>query len=79
MRTYRILPALLLVASLASAQQLNDANFETVLRAVRPAPEELEWQRVGWQPTLWHAVIEAHEARKPILLWTMNGHPLGHT
>ena len=71
--------ALALLASLASAQQLNDANFETVLRAVRPAPAELEWQRIGWQPTLWRAVIEAHRAKKPILLWAMNGHPLGHT
>ena len=79
MRTPFALFLLLLAATPVAAQQLNESNFDTVLRAVRPAEAELAWQKIGWQPTLWHAVIEAHKAKKPILLWAMNGHPLGHT
>ena len=37
------------------------------------------WRAIGWKPSLWEAVVEANEEEKPILLWTMNGHPLGQT
>ena len=69
---FRLLAAFLL-AGPALAQ-----DFEAVARRVLPASSEQVWQALDWQPTLWDGVIAAHGANKPVLLWAMNGHPLGH-
>lgn len=37
------------------------------------------WLAIPWRPALGPAVLEASKKRKPILLWAMNGHPLGCT
>ena len=44
-----------------------------------PLVERETWLEVEWHSVFWDAVVEAHEVRKPILLWAMNGHPLGCT
>lgn len=44
-----------------------------------PPRAEQTWLDVAWRPVFWDAVVEAQEARKPVLLWAMNGHPLGCT
>ena len=44
-----------------------------------PKKSERTWAGIGWQPTLWDAVERAHEQKKPIVLWAMNGHPLACT
>ena len=64
----------LLIAGTALAQ-----DFDAVAKRVLPETSEQVWQALEWQPTLWDGVIAAHTAKKPVLLWTMNGHPLGHT
>ena len=66
-----LLIALVLTAS-ATAQ-------DDVARRVLPGKSEMVWQQLDWRPTLWDAVVEAHEKKRPVLLWAMNGHPLGHT
>jgi hypothetical protein len=66
--------SLLLFAGLAAGQEPLP-----VVRHVLPKESELAWRSIDWKPTLWDAVIEAHASRKPILLWAMNGHPLGLT
>ena len=58
---------------------LNAKTYARWLNYVRPSADELRWQRVPWRPTFWAAVTEAQAAEKPILLWVMNGHPLGCT
>lgn len=65
---------LLVVLSCAATAQDTD-TFKTVC----PSPEELLWKKIEWEPTLWAGVVEAHKQKKPVMLWTMNGHPLGHT
>lgn len=65
---------LLLFACAASAQ-----DVDTILRLVVPKADELAWQSIRWRPTLWEAVVEAQAGKKPVLLWAMNGHPLGLT
>lgn len=64
---------LLLLATCSAAQ--GNSEFKKIC----PAPSELEWMKIGWEPSLWAGVVDAHALKKPILLWTMNGHPLGHT
>ncbi len=58
---------------------LTDETFERWRDYVLPAPDELLWLEIPWRPTFWRGVRAAHEQRKPILLWAMNGHPLGCT
>ncbi len=66
-------------APAARAADLTDATFEQVRDAILPKPAELAFCDIGWRPTLWEAVLEADRADKPVLLWAMNGHPLGCT
>jgi hypothetical protein len=46
---------------------------------VKPAAGEDRWARIPWRTSLWQARQEAARAGKPILLWEMDGHPLGCT
>ena len=79
----RALPAvliMLLVASAASAGDALDAkSWRKTLKHVLPDKQELRWQDVEWNATLWDAVIAAHKEKKPILLWAMNGHAMACT
>ena len=70
---------LLLTPALLSAGELTAKSWVRVMDHVLPDKAELRWQKVGWHATLWDAVIEAHEEKKPILLWAMNGHALACT
>jgi hypothetical protein len=62
-----------------SSPQLTDRTFKAWLAYLRPKPDEVAWQAVPWRTRLWDAVAEAQRLDKPILFWTMNGHPLGCT
>lgn len=46
---------------------------------IRPSADELRYESIGWRNQFWPAVQLAKELGRPILLWTMNGHPLGCT
>ena len=61
------------------APRLDDATFATLWSQVLPDPHELEWQEIPWRAVLADAVRQAQAADQPILLWAMNGHPLGCT
>jgi hypothetical protein len=39
----------------------------------------LAWQQIPWATTFKDGIVAADAAGKPLLLWTMNGHPLGCT
>ncbi len=54
-------------------------NYRKWLKFIRPNKEELSFERIGWRSQFWPAVQEARQLGRPILLWTMNGHPLGCT
>ena len=81
-----MLTACLLLASAASAQErpvrwpapeLDDDNLRQWMTFIRPTREELKWRQVRWHKSL--SVAEAKRLQRPILLWTMNGHPCGET
>ncbi len=46
---------------------------------LEPDQKSLEWRSIPWHPTYHEGAIAASEAGKPLLLWLMNGHPLGCT
>jgi hypothetical protein len=61
----------------AAEPKLTDAEYRSVLAAVRPAPGEDAFDLIPWQTSLWEARQRAAREGKPILLWEMDGHPLG--
>ncbi|MFY9345981.1 MAG: hypothetical protein WAT39_26055 [Planctomycetota bacterium] len=71
-----IVPALL---PTLAAQTFDAATFERDLAAIVPRPDELAWRTIAWRTELRTALVEASRADKPVLLWAMNGHPLGQT
>ena len=80
--TRRLLTAFAAVVALAPATYsaepaLSDAEYAAVLRTVRPAPGEDTFALVPWRTSLWEAREQAARQGKPILLWEMDGHPLG--
>jgi hypothetical protein len=54
-------------------------QFESLQALIRPQPSEEKWLQVPWQTNLWEARRKAAAEGKPILLWEMDGHPLGCT
>jgi len=78
-------------AAVAPAQQAATAPVETSQSAqpdarldawrdhIRPGDAERAWERIGWHASFADGLRAADAARKPLLLWMMNGHPLGCT
>jgi hypothetical protein len=58
---------------------LDAASLAEVVRRVVPGSDELAWRAIPWRATLRAGLQDATEERKPVLLWAMNGHPLGTT
>jgi hypothetical protein len=58
---------------------LNGDTFRSWQEIICPRPDELVWRRIPWRTSLQGALEEAHSGDKPLLLWLMNGHPLGCT
>jgi hypothetical protein len=56
---------------------MTDAEFTKLLAAVRPCAGEDEFDKIPWLISIWDAREKAAKAGKPILLWEMDGHPLG--
>jgi hypothetical protein len=71
--------ALALAAPAAGAQEPEPTDFAALRAAIVPCESELQWQKIPWRASLWHAVLEGRATRRPILLWAMNGHPLACT
>lgn len=71
--------ALVLLGQIDARWDPNAENFRAISQAIQPSAEENSWKRIGWRNAFWPAVQEARRLGRPILLWTMNGHPLGCT
>lgn len=54
-------------------------NLEAWANFIRPNDDELSYEKIGWRSSFWPAIEEARRLGRPVLLWTMNGHPLGCT
>ena len=46
---------------------------------IKPTKEELAWAQIPWRSTFYDGLIDSDREQKPLLLWVMNGHPLGCT
>jgi hypothetical protein len=71
---------LLALPMLLSADAGLDAKQAAAVKAaVVPTEQDEKWLEIGWKANLWEARKEAAAKGKPILLWEMDGHPLGCT
>lgn len=64
-----------LVANLEVDAQLNDELFAELMKVV---PVE-KAKQIDWYPDLLSAQKVALQQKKPIFIWSMDGHPLGCT
>ncbi len=68
----------------AQAGELGPETFAHYRALVAPTAADEEWRTVleetaPWRATFWQGVIDAQAADRPVLLFTMNGHPFGCT
>jgi hypothetical protein len=71
----RVLAAALL---LLAQDPPTDAQFRELHAKLVPSADE-KWQSIPWKTDLLQARDEASASKKPVFLWSMNGHPLGCT
>ena len=67
------------VAADSPPQPVDAGNFAAWRSHLQPSEDELRWRQVPWHDNLADGLADASVARKPLLLWLMNGHPLGCT
>jgi hypothetical protein len=54
-------------------------TYQAFREAILLRPSELRWRSLDWQPSLELGFARARLVNRPVLLWAMNGHPLGAT
>ena len=62
---------------LAAMSTFDETSLAKLLKEIRPQPSEDAFDTIPWQVSLWDARIKAAKEGKPILIWEMDGHPLG--
>lgn len=70
-----ILPTLVLCCA---ASYVHD-DLEPKISAVLPTAEEDAFLKIPWRLNILQARTESARTGKPLFVWSMNGHPLGHT
>jgi hypothetical protein len=62
-----------------AAEPIRPEQFSNLHALIKPDPGEDAWAKIPWLTDLWQARQLAAKQGKPILLWEMDGHPLGCT
>jgi hypothetical protein len=60
-----------------AAEPIAAKDFQKLHALIKPQKSEDKWTQVPWLTSLWEARKRAAAEGKPILLWEMDGHPLG--
>ena len=72
--------ACMMLALNVASQTESPTDTMTRLRQwIEADAEELSWERIPWLEAFGPGIVAAHKEQKPLLLWVMNGHPLGCT
>ena len=54
-------------------------ELEAKVTALLPTEEEQAFLQIPWRLNVMEARAESARTGKPMFVWEMNGHPLGHT
>jgi hypothetical protein len=54
-------------------------TYDKVRDYVLPTEKEIGWQAIPWRSDFGQALAEASHKDMPLLIWAMNGDPLGCT
>ena len=58
---------------------LSREQFTKLHAAIAPSRDAERWMEIPWETNLSAARKKAQEQGKPLLMWVMDGHPLGCT
>lgn len=58
---------------------LSEHNYKMWRDYIKPSKKELAWNIIPWRSSFLEGINHAKTEEKPLLLWVMNGHPLGCT
>lgn len=76
MKALPALPLLLLGIS-AGGDEVTVGRLEALRKLIQPRAEETKWEEIPWRVDLWDARREAAREGKPLMLWEMDGNPMG--
>jgi hypothetical protein len=60
-----------------AAEPITADQFTKWHALIKPVPNDEKWNEIPWLSNLWEARKRAAAEGKPILLWEMDGNPLG--
>ena len=63
--------------AVSGAEAIRPEQFGPLQAMIKPGKDEDKWASIPWMTDLWQARQLAAREGKPILLWEMDGHPLG--
>lgn len=66
-------------AASADTPTLENVDRDQLRKTILPKPSESKWLTIPWEVSIWKARQRAAAEGKPILLWEMDGHPMGCT
>jgi len=66
----------LLLAPIAQAADLDEAQFAKLHKQLQPPAEE-GWSSIPWKTSLVQACVQAAREKKPLFMVCRAGHPLG--
>ncbi|GEM_PF-739569 len=58
-------------------EQMTAERMAALQKVIRPCEGEDAFDKIAWLTTIYDARVKAAKEGKPILLWEMDGHPLG--
>ncbi|MEL6427687.1 MAG: hypothetical protein AAFU73_09160 [Planctomycetota bacterium] len=59
--------------------ELDARSLDAWLESLQPTRKEAAFESIPWRSTFAEGLEDATAAGRPLLLWVMNGHPLGCT
>lgn len=72
-----VLAALVLASAVCGVEPIKPKDFQSLHALIKPHPSEDRFTEIPWLTSLWEARRKAAAEGKPILLWEMDGNPLG--
>jgi len=75
--TLMFLPLIAWAVQPASEPAPTPDQFDKLRALIKPHSGEDKWAEIPWTANLWEARQRAAALGKPILLWEMDGNPLG--